>query len=103
MHKQSTIACDVWPGPLLTDYLWRQCNNQSVPLDTLYNHHWLMKPTSGPTTHYNTPCPPNEVVLPSLNEYGDFTYVFGVGAESRKTPAVVPDGFGYHVKAGTKW
>lgn len=57
------------------------CNNESVPLDTLYNHHWLMKPVSGLTTHYNTPCPPNEIVLPSLNEYGDFTYVFGVGAE----------------------
>lgn len=49
------------------------CNNVSVPLDVLYNHHWLLKPISGPTTHYNTPCPANNVVLPSLNEYGDFT------------------------------
>ena len=44
------------------------CNNVSVPLDILYNHHWLLKPTSGPTKHFNTPCPPNEVVLPQLNE-----------------------------------
>ena len=31
------------------------CNNDSVPLDVVYNHHWLMKPISGPTTHYNGP------------------------------------------------
>ena len=25
------------------------CNNVSVPLDVLYNHHWLIKPIYGPT------------------------------------------------------
>lgn len=69
------------------------CNNESVPLDVVYNHHWLMKPVSGPTTHFNKPCPDGQ----------DFSYVFGVGAESRKTPTIIPDGYGYHVAAGTVW
>ena len=69
------------------------CNNESVPLDIVYNHHWLMKPVSGPTTHYNSPCPNGQ----------DFSYVFGVGAESRLTPTVMPEGYGYHVRDGTKW
>ena len=58
------------------------CNNLSVPLDVLYNHHWLLKPIRGPTSHFNTPCPANS------SQFGtavDFTYVFGVGAESRRT------------------
>lgn len=69
------------------------CNNESVPLDVVYNHHWLMKPVSGPTTHFNKPCPDGQ----------DFSYVFGVGAESRKTPTIIPDGYGYHVQDGTVW
>eukprot|EP01045_Picozoa_sp_COSAG04_P027674 COSAG04_NODE_4102_length_2302_cov_1.492056_2_plen_271_part_00 len=79
------------------------CNNQSVPLDTLYNHHWLLKPIAGPMHHDNAPCP--QTKGDSNDPYGlnRFTYVFGVGAESRKTPTVMPDGFGYHVQAGTKW
>jgi hypothetical protein len=50
------------------------CNNESVPLDVVYNHHWLLKPIEGPTTHFNSPCPKAQ----------DFAYVFGVGAESRR-------------------
>ena len=69
------------------------CNNESVPLDVVYNHHWLMKPIAGPTTHYNSPCPDGQA----------FSYVFGVGAESRKTPTVIPQGYGYHVQNGTVW
>ena len=69
------------------------CNNESVPLDVVYNHHWLMKPISGPTKHFNHPCPNSQ----------DFSYVFGVGAESRRTPTVIPDGYGYHVLSGTVW
>jgi len=76
------------------------CNNLSVPLDVLYNHHWLLKPIRGPTSHYNTPCPANSSQFGSAV---DFTYVFGVGAESRRTPTVVPDGYGYPVKEGTIW
>lgn len=32
-----------------------------------------------------------------------FSYVFGVGAESRRTPTVFPPGFGYKVESGTVW
>ena len=32
------------------------CNNVSVPLTTVYNHHWLLKPISGPTTHHDIAC-----------------------------------------------
>ena len=47
----------------------------------------------GPTTHFNAPCPKAQ----------DFSYVFGVGAESRKTPTIIPPGYGYKVRNGTTW
>lgn len=68
------------------------CNNVSVPLTTVYNHHWLLKPISGPTTHSDIACTGSS-----------FEYVFGVGAESRKTLTKFPAGHGFHVKNGTVW
>jgi hypothetical protein len=68
------------------------CNNVSVPLTTVYNHHWVMKPIAGPTTFHDKACPDES-----------FGYVFGVGAESRDTITAFPPGYGYMVDAGTVW
>ena len=68
------------------------CNNISVPLTTVYNHHWLVKPISGPTTHSDKACTGTS-----------FEYVFGVGAESRRTNTQFPAGYGFKVKNGTVW
>ena len=59
----------------------------------LLDHHWLVKPVSGPTKYVNEVCPNSE----------SFAYVFGVGAESRNTPTDLPTGYGYEVKSGTQW
>ena len=50
------------------------CNNVSVPLTTVYNHHWVLKPISGPTTHTNFACDRSQ----------SFTYVFGIGPSPGK-------------------
>ena len=66
------------------------CNNISVPLTTVYNHHWVMRPTN---REYNDRACPDET----------FSYIFGVGAESRDTFTSFPPGTGYIVKEGTEW
>jgi hypothetical protein len=68
------------------------CNNVSVPLTTVYNHHWVMRPIAGPTTYNDKACPDES-----------FSYVFGVGAESRDTYTAFPPGHGFVVEAGTVW
>jgi hypothetical protein len=68
------------------------CNNVSVPLTTVYNHHWVMRPIRGPTKFEDKACPD-----------ASFGYVFGVGAESRDTLTAFPPGYGYKVKDGTVW
>eukprot|EP00939_MAST-03C_sp_MAST-3C-sp1_P004117 g4117.t1 len=62
-------------------------NNVSVPLSTLYTHHWIFQND----VHENKLCPdgPN--------------YVFGIGAESRLSPVEFPDGWGLHVSGKPYW
>ena len=57
-------------------------NNASVPLSTVYDHHWI----AVDMYHQNQLCPDGP------------QYVFGIGAESRHTPARIPHGYGYHVQ-----
>lgn len=55
---------------------------QSVPLSEVYLHHWLVFHTDNP----------------NLGVCGDWlNYSFGVGAESRTSPVVLPEGHGYVV------
>lgn len=61
--------------------------NQSVPLSTVYDHHWIAEDLH----HKNYLCP------------GGPNYVFGIGAESRGSPVRLPAGHGYHVTAGDLW
>lgn len=56
--------------------------NNSVPLSQVYDHHWILEDRY----HQNVLCPNGP------------QYVFGIGAESRHTPANFPDGFGYIVE-----
>jgi hypothetical protein len=58
-------------------------NGDSAPLSEIYDHHWIAVHAS----HTNALC------------NGDPEYVVGIGAESRKTPAQFPDGYGYVVSA----
>ena len=62
-------------------------NNNSVPLDEVYNHHWLVFENNHP----------NKGVCG-----GYLSYRFGVGAESRGTPTIFPDNFGL-VSGGNHW
>lgn len=55
----------------------------SVPLSTVYDHHWIAMDRF----HENVVC----------NGGQGPQYVFGIGAESRNTPASFPDGRGYIV------
>lgn len=64
--------------------------NQSVPLSKVYDHHWIAENNK----HHNQLCK------------GAPEYVFGIGAESRTTPAVLPPGYGVVVDDAdgpTKW
>eukprot|EP00041_Stephanoeca_diplocostata_P042109 m.10234 g.10234 ORF g.10234 m.10234 type:complete len:656 (+) comp7283_c0_seq1:177-2144(+) len=65
------------------------CENNSIPLSHVYNHHWIFNPSSG---HTNFACP----------EAG-LDFVFGVGAESRNTPWPFPRDHGYIVEDGIEW
>ena len=56
--------------------------NASVPLSTVYDHHWIALDKF----HENVLC----------NGQGP-QYVFGIGAESRNTPVHFPEGQGYHI------
>eukprot|EP00929_Paragymnodinium_shiwhaense_P118592 TRINITY_DN90508_c0_g1_i1.p1 TRINITY_DN90508_c0_g1~~TRINITY_DN90508_c0_g1_i1.p1 ORF type:complete len:503 (+),score=63.09 TRINITY_DN90508_c0_g1_i1:78-1511(+) len=56
-------------------------------LTEVYDHHWVIDDV----THKNELCP-----------YGP-NYIFGIGAESRRTPFTVPKGHGYFVKKDTAW
>lgn len=59
----------------------------SVPLDEVYNHHWLVFNSQG-----------NRGVCG-----GFLTYIFGVGQESRRTPVAFPDGTGYLAQGDWRW
>jgi hypothetical protein len=61
--------------------------NNSVPLDEVYNHHWLVFNSQG-----------NRGVCG-----GFLQYIFGVGQESRGTPVVFPDGSGYRALGSLEW
>jgi hypothetical protein len=56
-------------------------NNQSAPLSTVYDHHWI----AVQDTHKNQLCG------------GSPQYTVGIGAESRNTADVFPAGYAYHV------
>ena len=55
----------------------------SVPLSTVYDHHWIALDRF----HENVVC----------NGGQGPQYVFGIGAESRNTPANFPDGRGHYL------
>ena len=62
-------------------------NNVSAPLSDCYDHHWIAVQEG----HENKLC-------------GDPNYIVGIGAESRHTRDVFPDGYGYHVSPlRNKW
>mmetsp|Transcript_58663 Transcript_58663/g.132693 ORF Transcript_58663/g.132693 Transcript_58663/m.132693 type:complete len:389 (+) Transcript_58663:32-1198(+) len=61
--------------------------NKSVPLDEVYNHHWLIFNSQG-----------NRGVCG-----GYLSYIFGVGQECRNTPVVFPAGTGYVAKGSFPW
>lgn len=56
-------------------------NGASVPLSEVYDHHWVAVQKS----HQNALCG------------GDPEYVVGIGAESRNTATMYPEGYGYYV------
>lgn len=57
--------------------------NAQVPLDRVYTHHWIVE----------QPSHSNELCQNGLN------YIFGIGAESRNSPAIFPDGHGYLIES----
>jgi hypothetical protein len=62
-------------------------NGTSVPLNEVYNHHWLVFNNIG-----------------NLGVCGGYlSYIFGVGAESRNSPVVYPDGYGVVLTGKEKW
>ena len=64
-----------------------------VPLSEVYNHHWIFNPIlNGQPAHENKACPDTGI-----------DFVVGVGAESRHSPTIWPDGHGYIVEEGVEW
>jgi len=61
-------------------------NNNSVPLSTVYTHHWVMDND----VHSNKLCNGPE-------------YVFGIGAESRNSEVNFPAGMGVHISGKRYW
>jgi hypothetical protein len=74
----------------ITGFLGEVVNGRgaSVPLSEIYTHHWIAIDSK----HRNKLC---YRVEPN--------YVFGIGAESRETPATFPAGYGYYVAKGDTW
>ena len=62
-------------------YLVYADTNETVPLDEVYDHHWVVAPDD--FENYLCPSGPQ--------------YVFGIGAESRRTYVTFPKGYGYRV------
>lgn len=62
----------------------------SVPLDVVYDHHWIVR-TLKVNPHVNELC------------HGPMSYNFGIGAESRNRPSTIPAGFGFMVDEGEVW
>ena len=62
-------------------------NNVSVPLSTVYTHHWIAV---------------NDVHKNELCKNGP-EYVFGIGAESRNNPIRFPSGYGHVVTGERYW
>ena len=62
-------------------------NNVSVPLSTVYTHHWIAV---------------NDVHRNELCKNGA-QYVFGIGAESRNNPIKFPSGYGHVVTGERYW
>ena len=62
-------------------------NNVSVPLSTVYTHHWIAV---------------NDVHKNELCKNGP-EYVFGIGAESRNNPIHFPSGYGHVVTGERYW
>ena len=58
-------------------------SNAQVPLDRVYTHHWIVEQSSHT----------NELCKTGLN------YIFGIGAESRNSPAIFPEGHGYLIES----
>lgn len=65
-------------------------DEQSVPLDVVYNHHWIVR-TLKVKPHVNQLCK------------GLLNYNFGIGAESRNRPNALPAGYGLVVEDGEEW
>lgn len=72
----------------ITDFRAEVVNgkNESVPLDKIYNHHWIIFDGHGNAGPY-----------PSLN------FVFGVGAESRNTPVSFPSPYAFVTRGTERW
>ena len=73
--------------------------NISTPLSEVYNHHWLVFDRP-PTT--NDP-PPAQVGGNGGVCGGYLSYIFGVGAEGRNSPVVLPAGHGYVTTGDEEW
>eukprot|EP00163_Fabomonas_tropica_P007424 TRINITY_DN1713_c1_g1_i1.p1 TRINITY_DN1713_c1_g1~~TRINITY_DN1713_c1_g1_i1.p1 ORF type:complete len:455 (-),score=94.02 TRINITY_DN1713_c1_g1_i1:922-2109(-) len=67
-------------------------NGDSTPLSEVYLHHWLI---------FNTEI--NAGFCGTQGSGAYLTYIFGVGAESRRTPTQFPAPYAYPVHDGQRW